>query len=404
MRRHLAFASSLLYLLAALGAANAAGRPLPEAAFQPDRSVLAADSEAQWVTFELTPGNQIRFAMTIDGRTATGILDTGVSNSVLSARWALAAGIRPRGVQTAEAVAGSVTFGWAEGRAITIGGMTRSGGRMAVVTLPDDATGGSTPVDALIGRDLIARYALDIDFANRRFRLLPSGRLPFVGDAAPLAISPRQQVYVTDLTIGGRRLKPVIVDTGDGATVTLSTEAWRSLGVALPASTTTISYSVAGPVLTELTELPAVSIGATRLRGAETRIEPQGGFSARLGVSGRIGMGFLQRYRVLLDPLAGRMVLAANPDADKPPIKSTSGLLFTMAGDRLRVIHVMRGGPAAGGAWRVGDQICAIDGVRIAADYPRTALANWPIGVPGRMVELGLCGGSSRSLTLERFY
>ena len=75
----------LAVLLPAPLAASMAPEPL---APMPDRMVLALDAEAQWVPFELTPGNQIRFRMTIDGRAATAILDTGFSQSVISRRWA----------------------------------------------------------------------------------------------------------------------------------------------------------------------------------------------------------------------------------------------------------------------------------------------------------------------------
>ena len=56
MRRRLL---PLLALLPApLGAAMAPAMPEPPL---PDRMVLASDTEAQWVSFDLTPGNQIRF-------------------------------------------------------------------------------------------------------------------------------------------------------------------------------------------------------------------------------------------------------------------------------------------------------------------------------------------------------
>ena len=51
---------------------------------------LAADSETRWVPFDLTPGNQIRFTLTLDNRPVTAILDTGVSYSVLAAKSAAA--------------------------------------------------------------------------------------------------------------------------------------------------------------------------------------------------------------------------------------------------------------------------------------------------------------------------
>jgi S1-C subfamily serine protease len=137
---------------------------------------------------------------------------------------------------------------------------------------------------------------------------------------------------------------------------------------------------------------------------ARRDIEPADGFSAAIGTEGRIGTGFLQRYRVLLDPHAGRLVLAPSPEADQPPVRSTSGLLLGFAGDRLRVVHVMRNSPAAETGWKDGDTICAVDGAPIPRDYPDNALSDWSVGAPGRVVTLKLCDGATRKLTLRHFY
>jgi hypothetical protein len=196
----------------------------------------------------------------------------------------------------------------------------------------------------------------------------------------------------------------MIVDTGDGATIAMSAEVWASLGAARPTTTTTVSYSVAGPVQSDLTVLPEVAVGDASLRQAETLIEASGGFSARMGASGRIGTGFLQHFRVLLDPGAGRMVMAATADTGRAPLRSTSGLLLGAEQDRLRVLHVMRGSPAAAGGWKPGEEICGIDGSAISAGYVSDPIAMWPAGAPGRVVKLRLCGGATRALTLARFY
>ncbi|MGN6819638.1 MAG: retropepsin-like aspartic protease [Sphingomonas sp.] len=371
----------------------------------PERVVLSTDTEAQWVPFELTPGNQIQFHMTIDGRPIVAILDTGFSMSSISRRFASREGLKIGGGGQGLGVGGSVAMGLVNGRTLTIGGLTRTGGQLGVLDLPSGATGNGGTVDAVVGGDLLRRYALDIDFTARRFRLLPSGRLPFAGQTAPLSLALGYQLYVSEMTIDGTRLRPVIVDTGDGATITMSDEAWKSIGGTKPATTTTISYSIAGPVTSELTVLPAVRVGETMVREAEARIEPGRGFSAQMGAAGRIGVGYLQRYRVLLDPGAGRMVLAASSDVDRPPLRSTSGLLLGFYNDRLRVLHVMRGGPAAAaGGWQAGDQICSVDGQAIDADYANEPISMWSVADPGRVVRLGMCDGGERRLTLERFY
>lgn len=390
----------LALLIPAPLAATAPGLPAP----MPDRSVLAPDAETLWVPFDLTPGNQIRFRMTIDGRAATALLDTGFNRTMISRRWASAARLHVVDGGTATAIGGTVAMGTVDGRTLVIGGLTKTGGRQGILDLPAGATGGSNTIDAVIGGDLLRQYALDIDFAQRRFRLLPSGRLPFTGQSAPLTLSGGTGLYISEIRIDGTRLRPMIVDTGDGATLAVSAEAWAMLGARHAAITTTVSYGVAGPVQSDFAVLPEVAVGDAVLRQAETMIETSGGFSARMGSSGRIGIGFLQRFRVLLDPGAGRMVLAATADIDRAPLRSTSGLLLGTEPDRLRVLHVMRGSPAAAGGWKPGEEICGIDGTTVSAGYRTDPIAMWPAGNPGRVVRLRLCGGATRALTLAWFY
>lgn len=98
------------------------------------------------------------------------------------------------------------------------------------------------------------------------------------------------------------------------------------------------------------------------------------------------------------------MILSPVPHADQPPVRSTSGLLVGVARDRLKVLHVMQGGPAQAAGWKEGDMICAIDGQTIPADYPTSPLASWSAGTPGRTVTLRMCDGTERKLTLRDFY
>lgn len=383
----------------------AAFAPPAPAIAQPPRSELSADSERRWVPFDLTPGNQIRFRMTVNGRTAVAILDTGVSYTVASTAFAAAIGLRPAASGRAEAVGGTVPLGWTAVEQLAIGGLSRSGGRVAVAELHAIATGGADPVDMLVGADLLAGQAIDIDYAARRFRLLPSGRMPFAGASAPLSLARASGVFLSDATIGGRRLRPMIVDTGDGSEITLSREAFEATRLRPERLTSAYAYGLGGAIETDLTVLPAMRVGAMVARDVELRIERGGGFSTLTGTSGRIGSGFLQRYRVLLDPGARRMVLAPVPGAASAVQRSTSGLLIALEGDRLRVLHVMRNSPAAATGWRAGDLVCRVDDQAINKDYLASPGAGWPAGAPGRIVRLTLCGtGATRTLTLARFY
>lgn len=414
MRRLLYLLPAPLLLTAAMMAPRASAPPaetaeaaedvVAAAARDPGVATLATDAEARWIPFQLTPGNQIRFAMTIDGQNASAILDTGVSFTLLSRDSSIAktARIRPGG--EASAIGGAVAIGWMPTRTLSLGGLTRKGGGVAVAPLPAMATGDARPVDLLVGRDLLAAHALDIDYQAKRFRLLPSGRMPFQGATAPLTVSAERRVYESVVGLGHTRLSPVIVDTGDGSALTVTQAGWRAARLTSLPTTSAIGFGLAGPSVNDLAIAPTVKLGSLTAREVEVRIEPAKGFSESVGVAGRLGSGFLQRYRVLLDPGAGHMVLAAGPDADQPALRSTAGLLMGVAGDRLRVLHVMRGGPADKAGWREGDAICAIDGQPIPKDYVDSAMARWTVGKPGTMVRLRMCDGQERSLTLARFY
>ncbi len=378
----------------------------PAAALMPGTGIatLADDAEARWVAFDVTPGNQIRFTAYVNGVAAVAVLDTGVTASVASPRFAALAKLKVQSRGMARAIGGQVPFGWATTRSIAFGALDRRGGGITVTALPASAIGEAQGPDLLVGQDLLAAYALEIDYAARRFRLLPSGRLPFRGEIAPLRVSPEAQVYVTELTLSGQRLRPIVVDTGDGSAVTLSQSAWQATRPSALPTTSTIAYGLGGPQVSTMAIVPQIAIGRVDAREVELRIEPAGGFSQTIGAAGRIGSGLLERYHVLLDPGAGRMVLSPGPAADVPPLRSTSGLLTRAEGNRLRVLHVMRSSPAEASGWRDGDQICAIDGAPIGADYARSRLAGWSIGAPGRVVAFGLCDGATRQLTLKRFY
>jgi hypothetical protein len=370
-----------------------------------DRGVyyLADDAEAHWVPFDLTPGNQMRFTMQLEGRAVTAILDTGVSYTLLAKASPAVDTTKLVAGGSARAIGGSVELGWMPTRTLAIGGLARTGGGVTVTDLPAIATGSASAVDLLVGADLLAGHALDIDYAAHRFRLLPSGRLPFKGATAPLRLSTERSVYESVATLGRRRLTPMIVDTGDGSSVTVTAAGWKAAALTVP-STTAISFGLAGPAVSGLAIAPELRVGELTARSTEVRIEPAGGFSQAIGAAGRIGSGFLQNYRVLLDPGARRMVFSRSNDADTPPLRSTSGLLVGIEKERLKVLHVMRGGPAAASGWKDGDLICTIDGTRITSSYATSPLASWSAGKPGRIVTLGLCDGTIRPLTLRRFY
>jgi predicted aspartyl protease len=248
---------------------------------------LAPDAEARWVPFTLTPANQIRFEAEVDGRPAVAILDTGVTNSTVSRRFADAARLRVRAGASALTVSGRVANAWTTPHAITFGPLQHCGARLAVTDLPAPATGGDR-VDLLVGTDVTAPYALDIDYEGRRFRLLPTGRMPFRGTIVPLHLAADWAFYVTELSVAGARIRRIVVDTGDGTALSLARATAASLPTLLP-PTSTLDYAIGGAQVVDLAVLPEVRSGMLTIRNIELRIEPGHGFTETIGMAGRIG-------------------------------------------------------------------------------------------------------------------
>ncbi|MFT6571105.1 MAG: hypothetical protein ACJAWY_002828 [Sphingomonas echinoides] len=383
-----------VFLFFLLCAAAPDAPPIPHAS-----ATRAREAEAPWVAFTLTPAEQICFQAVVDGHPVAAILDTGVSTSLLSRRFVDAARMRVRGGHAALAIGGTVASGWVDPSSVTIAAHTVQNPRLMTAPLPP-ATTGQAAIDLLVGSDMIAHYALDIDYAAQRFRLLPSGSLPFAGNIAPLRIGGEWSSYVTDLLVGTHHLSRMAIDTGDGSAITVTRGAWSALAEQQRPTSSTISYGVGGAAIVDLAIVPGVRSGAAPARTVEMRIEPSGGYTATIGMNGRIGSGFLRHYRVLLDPHAGRMVLLPGSSVDTPPLRSTSGLILRRDDDRLTVLHVMRGGPAEADGWQAGEQICAVDGLPVSAQ----GTLHWPVDTAGRSVRLATCTGVTRTLTLRAFY
>jgi len=316
--------------------------PVSSGAEAKDGITLASDSEARWIAFDLTPSNQIRFEAVLNGRPVRAVLDTGLTNTLATQDFATRARLAPGHPHPAPAIGGGV------------------GGASAPRRTP--LTGGAPP---------------------------PRGG----------ALQPVAGVPLTETRLAGARLRPMIVDTGDGASVTLSRAAWAGADYRGAAISTTLGWGIGGPLVSEVAVVNGFTLGGAALPETELRIEGEGGYSAAAGVAGRIGTGLLLRYRVLLDPRAGRMVLQPGAMAAAPVLRSTSGLLLGAEGTHLRVLHVMRGSPAAESGWHEGETICAADGVPVAGRP-----IEWSAGAPGRTVALTLCDGSERMLTLRQFY
>ncbi len=385
-----------LPLLAALTAVAFAAPLTAGHAAPSTQDRFAPDPDNPWIAFARTPFGQIRLMVTLNGVAARAIVDTGLSHTIITPALAARAGVkalRHEGERRGIAIGGDVPIVWAAAERLTVGGLTRTGGTIGITPAAADAR---LATDMLLGADVLSAAAIEIDFDTARLRLMPSGRRPFAGTS--ITIRRAGERWLTEARVANRRVRPVLIDTGDGGALTLTERAWAAAGLA-PAPTTTIGWGLGGEQTSGLA-VAHVRLGDLPAAEAEIRVDPPSPFWARTGAAGRIGTALLDRYHVLIDAQAGRLVLAPRKRAAAPVPRSTSGLIMASEAGALRIVHVMRGSPAAQSGLRAGERICGIDGT--APD--RATLPRWTAGAPGTLVRLTSCAGRDVVLTLARFY
>jgi len=404
------------YLFAALAGSAAAGMSVPDAARAAADQAMPAPRPAlvsqldpkaaqEWIPFERDPGGLIVIPVLLDGAPARALIDTGFAGVVLSRAYAMEHRLALEAAGGDYGVGGMTAVEQAGTLSLRVGGFYQAGGAIPVVDLSSLAAHVDTPFQIVIGSSLLSMVALQIDFDERRLRLLPSGSRPIAGVEVPVALRADGRRVVTRIMVAGRPLAPVMLDTGSENALTLSASAWAGLKRDRVDQETDIAVAGTGGIAVHrYLTIDNVLFGPPRPAPVMATVEPAGEFLDHAAMKGAIGLGVLSRYNMVLDVAAGRLILAprSRPDADPP--KSTLGIQGAVEDDRIKVIHVMGNSPAAAAGVRDGDEICAINGTSFGPRWQEGPLKDWGIAPPGTAYDLSLCTGAHITLLTAAFY
>ena len=199
------------------------------------------------------------------------------------------------------------------------------------------------------------------------------------------------------MKVNGRQIALAMIDTGSDDAVFLTQVTADQIG--FRPLTDVAALGVGGAVVQPLGQLDDVAIGSSRAAG----VYATSGDGSWLGqpIEAMIGMGFLQRYNMVVDVPAGRMQLTKRVTPVPPMPKSTSGVQGMYANGSLKIMHVMKGSPAETAGLKKGDQICTLNGKPMSQQL---ADSHWGRSFPGTQYSITLCDGRSRSLTTSAFY
>ena len=385
------------------GAAVAAVAAAPNALAQPARPApaapVAADAtKAGAIRFTLFRNQRIFLDGTVNGHQTPMMLDSGAGMTVVDRAFAGSIGLKGGRVIQAQGAGAMVSGEIATGVALEAGGLVLTGLNVLILDMASVARGIGRPVPVLLGRDAFKAGIVSIDFPGRRIRFANrSGFKPPKG-AARLAVGESRGVPVIDIAIAGVPMRAQL-DLGNGSTLVLSKQAWASEpALASLRHAAGEVGGVGGMKPSRVVTLPEVAMGEMRFLNVPATLNEDPGALPVTGAN--IGIGILKPYLLTIDWAGGALYLQGR--RTEPFDRERVGARFELAGDRLRVAYVSPDGPAAAAGLKAGDEIVAVDGRRIDADYYDHA--DWSREPVGTIALLDRADGSRVRVTLADYF
>lgn len=224
-------------------------------------------------------------------------------------------------------------------------------------------------VDGILGRQLFARYTVELDFARGVMLLHDPKTFFYSGDGERIELTLRNGFAMVpgSVTLGGRTANGMFaLDTGANNAITLFApfvRRYRMVPRVRPVMIRGVTIAGDGPAV--VVRADSLRLGKLHLRGLVSGLIDRT-LIRRLPdplFAGLIGNDFLRRFRAIFDYAGRQLILEAQQDLSAEFPFDRTGLQLRAHGDTLSevvVIHIAPFSPAAG-RFQTGDVIVAID-------------------------------------------
>jgi len=391
----------LLALILAAAPAAIKAQPLePAAPPQPAQTV-----EPSWIPFKTNPGDSIIIPITVNGAEVKGLLETGTPMVIIDRQLAVDLKVTLSPEVELEGLSGKVPV--EEGRltSLKVGLFDGKDIDVEVTDLARTRPLTGEAFSVILGARFFSWAAMQVDFDHAVLRFLPSGAASGGVAVAEARLDPVSKKIMTSIEINGQRIDRVEIGTAQPSALRLSPRIWARVRLKTARVTDIASADLTGIAVSPYTIVPEVKIGDHAVRDVTTIIDPDhGGVLEADHANALIGLELLRHFNLVLDVPQGKLLMAERQKPDPPARKSTAGVQGIYGDDGFQILHVMRQSPAERAGLKVGDRICAVDRARVDAAWAGHEKSTWSLGAVGRRVELTLCSGEMKTLTLAEFY
>jgi hypothetical protein len=318
-------------------------------------------------------GNLIYFRGRInDSDSLWMVLDSGASANAIDVGVARALGLAIAEGGIAHGAGGTVEEGTVQNVAVRLPGVTLAGTWLGAIPLDAFRVQTGRAMDVILGRPLLSRSVVRIDYGARTLEILPAEGYRYSGRGAVIPITFEDGLpYITArITLPGRApLKGrFVIDLGSSQALILAAPFVREKRVleAVPRTIQTRGRGVGGQVQSLIGRVTCLEIAGMRIEGPVTlmRVSDQGMISAS-GTTGNIGGEILRRFTVTFDYPRKRMILEPTERVGEAFETDMIGLGLRMGPEgsgTIQVEWVQPESPAAEAGMLPGDLIEHVDG------------------------------------------
>ena len=320
--------------------------------------------------------NRIYLGARVDSSAVVpAVLDNGASVSGVSE--AIARRLRLQPSVRAPLVgngAAQLTIGLTRNVTFLVGGVALTEPVAAMVPMRPFVELEGRAVDAIVGKDLFARFVVDVDYEAGRLTLRDPRSYDYRGHGiiVPLHVSrDRSHAWMSGtITASDGAAIPVRLglDMGTYSAVRLYAPFVREHFLTRTAAPTiaTYGFGLGGEFPVALARLTTATFGAVMIDHPVAELSTAaGGATAGRDVDGTIGGGVLGRFHVIVDFARSRMILEPGRGTAAPFAADMSGLLLSARGDLLDTImvrHMAPRSPAEAAGLRLRDVIRSVNG------------------------------------------
>jgi hypothetical protein len=355
----------------------------------------------QPIPFELFRGNRIVIPARINGRETPVLLDTGASATTVDKAFARSIGL-PEGQKIqARGAGGFVDAEIVSGVTLEINGMRFDKMTVAVMDLAPVARSIGGPLNVILGREFFNSAVVSIDWAKSQLRVASADGFRPAAGSASVELGKNGPFNTIPVSVAGAAPINALLDLGNGGALSLPRTYWESRSeLTNLKSAGAMTGGVGGLHSARAAIVPQVTLGERTIAQVPTILSDSGNDNEPTQMA-NVGIELLKQFSVDLDLGHDRIFLT--PRTDAPPLaRDRAGVRFDFLGDRLKVVFVSPQGPAAAAGLKEGDEVIAVDGQAVTANY--YSKADWTRGSVGTTVRLDRTDGSHVGVTLQDYF